>query len=53
MGQSNDGDDFTAGDFSIRFIKLSQNEGIALGRKYQKQTMNSETQIRTALTSVC
>lgn len=31
---------------------MSQNEGIALGHKYQRQTMNSQTQIRTALASV-
>lgn len=49
---SNNSDDFTASDFSIRFIKLSQNEGIVLGHKYQRQIMNSETQIRTTLTTV-
>ena len=49
---SSNSDDFTASDFSIRFIKLSQNEGNALGHKYQRQIMNSETQIRTTLTGV-
>ena len=31
---------------------MSQNEGIALGHKYRRQTINSETQIRSELTSV-
>lgn len=48
---SNDGNDFTANDFSIRFIKLSLNEGIALGHKNQRQKLDPETQIKAALTS--
>lgn len=51
-GPDSNNDDFTTVDFSIRFLKLSQNVGTALRHNYQRQIMNSETQFRTTLTNV-